>query len=115
MKTLILSAAVLLAGTAFAQMPSSDPAPMPAEAPSAPSAPMPAPTDVPTPPATPAAPDMSTSSMPAPAPAPTMAPMAPNPPPAAQAEYPRCSKTVTDQCIQGPSGERDTKRRRRMR
>jgi hypothetical protein len=38
-----------------------------------------------------------------------MAPMASNPPPAAQAEYPRCSRTVTDQCVQNSARESDTK------
>jgi hypothetical protein len=33
--------------------------------------------------------------------------------PMAQASYPRCSATVTDQCRQGASRERDTRRRRR--
>jgi hypothetical protein len=42
-----------------------------------------------------------------------MAPMAAAPPPPPQADYPRCSKTVTDQCIQSSAGERDTKRKRR--
>ncbi len=103
MKTLAFTFALLLSGAATAQTtPPAEPA-MPAPAPTG---------DAPMPPTTPEAaqPPMQTpmETMPAPA-APTMAPMTASPAPAAQAEYPRCSKSVTDQCVQSSAREADVK------
>ena len=102
MKILAFTASLMMSGAALAQ---ATPPPEPA----APA--MPAPE---TPPAveTPTAPTeqaMPAPAAPAAAPAPTMAPMAAAPAPAPQAEYPRCSRTVTDQCIQSSARESDTR------
>ncbi len=99
MKILAFTTALMLSGAALAQA-----TPPPEPAPPA----MPAPETPPTGemPAAPAEPAMPA---PAAAPAPVMAPMPAAPPPTAQAEYPRCSKTVTDQCIQSSARESDTK------
>lgn len=128
MKYLAITAAFLLSSAAFAQStPPAEPAspsmtapemPPAGETPAAPSAG----------PAMPANP--STSTMPEGQTAPTMPtasdatanPTMPEqstmqtpaaPAPTAQAIYPRCSRTVVDQCIQGSARERDTKRRSR--
>lgn len=107
MKILALSIALTVGGAANAQMtPPAEPATT--QAPATETQPT---GEMPIPPSATVtqAPDAPT----APAPASQMALPAATPPPAGQAEYPRCSKTITDQCVQGSGGERDTKRKRR--
>lgn len=126
MRMIAITAALLIGSAAVAQTttpPASDagatpPAGEPMMAPSAgepmqaPSAPMP-PSGDPSMPSVPPAPGAPMDpAMPAPAGGqPTMGSMTPTPAPVAQAEYPRCSATVTDQCQQGAT--RSTKRRPR--
>ena len=104
MKILALTAALMLSGTAFAQAtPPADPTTPAMPAPgTSPAGEMPA-----------SAPISAPEAMPSAQPAQAMAPMVVAPPPTAQAEYPRCSRTVVDQCIQGSARERNTKRARR--
>lgn len=128
MKSLAFAATILLSSAAFAQttttdqsqpgsqMPTSEmPAPVGEATPATPAMPA-TPADPATGPATPsdgampASPSAQANASPG---MPVMAPMAATPAPAAQAVYPRCSRTVVDQCQQGPSRERDTKRSRR--
>jgi hypothetical protein len=68
-----------------------------------------------TPPAEPASPEVMAAPAAAPAatPAPVMAPMAVAPPPAAQAVYPPCSKTLKDQCTNVREGTRTKRATRR--
>jgi hypothetical protein len=90
-------AVLMTASIAFAQE-------TPADTPPVTGVPAPPAVEAPTAPAPPSMPDMPKVETPAP-PAPTAAPAAPviaplalTPPPAAQAEYPPCTKTLQDQC-----------------
>jgi hypothetical protein len=105
MKYLVFPAALLLSSAAFAQVtPPPEPSPPAMPAPETP------PTgEMPAAPAAPTMPEPPAATAPAAPAAPTMAPMASNPPPAAPASYPRCSKTVTDSCVQNSARESDTK------
>lgn len=139
MKTILLASALMLGGTAFAQAtqptdPTTAPAPADSSAttPDQMQQPAPAPTDAP-------APGQPDATMPPPPPA-TSAPgstmpgsTAPGstmgttgsgtmtvqqggnmtPPPTDTGPYPKCSRTVTDHCVQNQSRERDTKRTHR--
>lgn len=109
MKILAITAALLLSSAAFAQ---STP-PGESASPSMPATEMPAPVEAQTAPSMPDS--MSTPATPAAPLEPTMAQPVAAPMPAPQAEYPRCSRTVVDQCMQGAARERDTKRRPRRR
>ncbi len=125
MKILAITVALLLSSTAFAQTmppaeptsPTTSPAEMPpmGETSAAPPAGTSMPVEPSAPPTT-EAPMTSDATPTPPAPQtqmPTMGQPTAMPAPAPQAEYPRCSRTVVDQCIQSPARERDTKRRPR--
>jgi hypothetical protein len=109
LKTSFALAALMVASVAFAQQ-------MPTEKP--PMADVPAPPAAEAPPAPPSMPDMpkvdapaAPSPAPAPPAAPVIAPLAQTPPPAAQAEYPPCTKTLQDQCTNSRQA-RSTPRKR---
>ncbi len=111
MKYLAITAALLFSSTAFAQStPSAEPA-----SPSMPMPEMPPTGEMSAPPAMPAAPDAPMTTPATPDAMPEQAMMQPPaaPAPVTQTDYPRCSRTVVDQCIQGASRERDTKRKPR--
>ena len=106
MKMIALAAALLVGTAAIAQTTTEPPATPPADA-MAPTAPA-APSDTMAPPApAEAAPPAADPAMAAAAPAAPAAPAAETP--VAQANYPRCSATVTDQCRQNSARESDRK------
>ncbi|MEP6785708.1 MAG: hypothetical protein ABI898_08195 [Sphingomonadales bacterium] len=112
MKILTFTAALMIGTAAIAQTAPEPPAAPPADAmqtppapPAEPALPPPAP-DTMTPPAAPMAAPAPVS----PAPAEATSPAAdPGTAPVAQASYPRCSASVTDQCRQGSARESDRK------